>query len=471
MSLQAVNKNNTKKGAIPMTDTNKINKSKSFYISRRDFLKYSTLCSASLASPIIFSSCAVDPVTGKKQLMMVSEQQEIQIDKQQSPFQFAADYGITQDKKLNQYISRVGGNLLPNVHRSDMPYNFQCVNATYINAYAFPGGSIAVTRGILLKLKNEAELAALLGHELGHVNARHSAEQASKGQLSSLLISGLSIVADVKGGAGLASLTQQLGMLGQGLFLSKYSRDNEREADYLGNEYMVKAGYSSKGFVGLMQMLDSLHKKQPSSAQMLFSTHPMSDERLSAALRRDQSQYKDSGKYPLHRDRYMDKIAKLRAKKASIELMQQGEKYLGKKQYDKAERSFKKAIRTSKHDYTAHVLLSKCFMIQKKPSQALSYANAAKKLYPGQIQGYHLAGLANIEIKRFSNAYKDFNKCDQLLPGNPQITFFKGYCQDKNGDRNPAANKYVQYLKMINYQPGKYSKYAYARLKKWGYVK
>ncbi|MCD4719499.1 MAG: M48 family metalloprotease, partial [Desulfobacula sp.] len=248
-------------------------------ISRRLFLKYAAVMSASIAGPIFFTGCAVDPVTGKKQLMMVSQQQEVGIDKQHSPFQFSSDYGITQDAKINQYISDIGKGLLPNVHRSEMPYNFQCVNATYINAYAFPGGSIAVTRGILLKLDNEAELASLLGHELGHVNARHAAEQMSKGQLSSMLVSGLSIAASSQG-AGLGQLAQQLGMLGQGLLLSRYSRDNEREADYLGNEYMVKAGYPAKGFVGLMEMLESLHKESPSSAQVLFSTHPMSAERL-----------------------------------------------------------------------------------------------------------------------------------------------------------------------------------------------
>ncbi len=449
----------------------KIHKRKSSNLSRREFLKYSAFASTALTSPILFNGCAIDPVTGKQQLMMVSQQQEIGIDKQQSPFQFASDYGVTQDKKMNKYVSGVGNNLVPNVHRKDMPYNFQCVNATYINAYAFPGGSIAVTRGILLKLKNEAELAALLGHELGHVNARHTAEQVSKGQLSSLLVGGLSAVAGAKGGAGLGELTQQLGMLGQGLFLSKYSRDNEREADYLGNEYMVKANYSSKGFVGLMQMLDSLHKGQPSSAQVLFSTHPMSDERLSVAIQREQSQYKFSEKYPLHRERYMDNMAKLRVKKESIELMQQGEKYLGKKEYDKAESSFRKSIKKSGNDYTAHVLLSKCLMIRKKPSQALSFANTAKKIYSTQVQAHYIAGLANLEIKKFSNAYKDFSTCDQILPGNPQMTFFKGYCLDKNGDRDPAANNYIQYLKKTNYQPNKYSKYAYSRLKEWGYAK
>ncbi len=163
--------------------------------------------------------------------MMLTQDQEISIDRQQSPFQLSSDYGIVQNGALNQYINQVGRNLVPFTHRPSMPYNFQCVNATYINAYAFPGGSIAVTRGILLSLENEAELGALLGHELGHVNARHTAEQVSKSQLSSLVVGGLAILADSQA-KGMGNLTQQLGALGQGLYLAKYSRDNEREADF-----------------------------------------------------------------------------------------------------------------------------------------------------------------------------------------------------------------------------------------------
>jgi predicted Zn-dependent protease len=310
----------------------------------------------------------------------------------------------------------------------------------------------------------------LLGHELGHVNARHAAEQMSKSQISSLLVSGLTIAASSQG-KGLGQLAQQLGMLGQGLLLSKYSRDNEREADSLGNEYMVKAGYPSKGFVGLMEILESLHKESPSSTQILFSTHPMSAERLNSAVQREKTVYHYTKDYSLNRERYKDNIASLRAKKEGIELLQQGEKHLAKKEYDKAETIFKKSIHKLKRDYTAHVLMSKCLMIRKRPAQALPYANIAKKLYPKEIQGYYIAGIANNELKKYDTAYQDFSKCDKLLPGNPQIKFYKGYCLDKRGNTKIAANNYMTYLKMINYQPNKYSKYAYNRLKKWGYAK
>jgi tetratricopeptide (TPR) repeat protein len=167
----------------------------------------------------------------------------------------------------------------------------------------------------------------------------------------------------------------------------------------------------------------------------------------------------------------MDNIAALRGKKEAIELLQEGEKYLGSKDYGKAETAIKNSIDKSRDDYTAHVVMAKCLLIQKKYPDAVSYAGTAKKIYPSEAQGYYVAGIANTEQKKFSDAYKDFTRCEELLPGNPQMAFFRGYCLENNGEKDPAANQYMKYLKMINYQQNKYSQYAHNRLKQWGYAK
>ena len=112
-----------------------------------------------------------------------------------------------------------------------MPYNFNGVNAAYVNAYAFPGGSIAATRGILLKIDNEAELDALLGHELGHVNARHTAQQMSKATLTQALVGGAAAMAGTQSEV-FGDLAGQLGAIGAGALLASYSRDNEREFEF-----------------------------------------------------------------------------------------------------------------------------------------------------------------------------------------------------------------------------------------------
>lgn len=436
-------------------------------LSRRGFIRCVTLAGAGAMLPVFHSGCAVNPVTGERQLMLMSEQNEIGIDKAQSPHQFSADYGVCQDDALNRYISEIGRNLATRTHRPQMPYSFRCVNATYINAYAFPGGSIAVTRGILLKLKNEGELAALLGHELGHVNARHSAEQMSKGTLSSVLVAGLAAVIGSKS-AQMGDLAQQLGMLGQGVLLASYSRDNEREADALGNRYMVDAGYSTDGFVGLMSLLNDMNKGHDAAAQMLFSTHPMGSERYETAIQSAQGEYKNTRSKPLYRERYMDHMAGLRSKQAMIEALQEGDALMAQEKYGEAKTAFNKAIRLDSDDYTAQLMMAKCLLMEKKYADAQRHARQAIQRYPSEAQAFHVSGFAAIQLEQFDQALDAFNRYDQILPGAPGTLFFKGYAFEGMGRRDEAARQYQSYLQQV--QQGAYAQHAYQRLKTWGYI-
>jgi predicted Zn-dependent protease len=432
-------------------------------ISRRKFL---WLTAMSAAGAMV--GCAANPVTGEKQLMLVSKEQEIQIDKQNSPHQFSSDYGPLQDKALNQYINNIGRTMAVKSHRTDMPYSFRGVNATYVNAYAFPGGSIAVTRGILLELDNEAELAALLGHELGHVNARHTAEQMSKGMLTQAVVGGLSVYAGTRSRIA-AQLAQSIGMIGAGALLASYSRDNEREADALGMEYMVKAGYGSDGFVGLMGMLKNMSKHKPSAVEMMFATHPMGDERYRTAVGMAQTDYRAYKNRPLYRDRYMDNTARLRKIKGAIDEMQKGEKEAVQKKFGKAEAHFQRALKIAPNDYAGLTMMSKCMLVQEKIKAARAYAEMAKAVYPSEAQAHHLAGFAKIQQKKYSAAYEDFAAYDRLLPGNPNTTFFKGYALEGMGNHQASARSYHQYLQTV--QQGEQAKHAYRRLVEWGYIR
>ncbi len=438
-------------------------KNESRLMTRRKFLWITSMSAAGFAV-----GCAINPVTGEKQLMLVSEDSEIQLDKQNSPHQFSSDYGLTQDSALNSYVSQVGKKLLSHTHRPQMPYSFNVVNATYINAYAFPGGSIATTRGILLKLKNEAELASLLGHELGHVNARHTAQQMSK----STLVSGLMNIGQAYIGSKYsqyADLTGQLGMLGATMLLASYSRDHERQADELGNQYMVASGYNTSGFVGLMEMLNTLSKNKSEATAVLFSTHPMSDERYQTAVRNAQSKYRVSNDYPVNKERYMDNTAKLRAVKDAVEDMEKGGNAMGAQRYDEAESYLQNALRQVPGDYTGLAMMSKCLMMQENYADALNYANRAKQVYPREGQAYHLSGFAKIKRKQYDSAYQDFSTYQKLLPGNPNAVFFKGLSLEGMGHKAQAANEYTQYLQAVN--QGEQAKYAYQRLTEWGYIK
>ena len=315
------------------------------HLTRREFLQLTALAGAAIGGLPLISGCATDPVTGQSQFVTISEQDEIALDRQQSPYQFSSDYGMVQDVQLNAYINRVGKELAARSHRPGMPFSFRAVNAAYINAYAFPGGSIAATRGILVELNNEAELAGLLGHEIGHVCARHVAEQAGKGTLAQLLLAGATIATSAAGYGGAADLVQGLGGIGAGALLAHYSRDNEREADALGMEYMTRTGYSPTGMVELMEILQQNGRNRPGAIELMFSTHPMSEERLRNAQRAANGQYRQMLDGAVNRERYMDHTAGLRRIKGAITALQQGSTALGKKKYQAAEAAFKQAYR------------------------------------------------------------------------------------------------------------------------------
>lgn len=430
--------------------------------SRREFLKISALASAGLAA-----GCAVNPVTGQKQLMLVSEDWEIQVDKENSPHQFSTDYGTIQDEALSRYIQQVGASMVPNTHRPQMPYNFNGVNATYINAYAFPGGSIAATRGILLSLESEAELSALLGHELGHVNARHTAQQMSKGTVIQAIAGGVSVFAGTKGDS-YGTLASQLGTLGAGALLASYSRDNEREADYLGMTYMTKTGYGTEGFVQLMTMLNSLSKGSSNAVSLLFATHPMSQERYNTAVSLANSEFSRAKGKKLNRERYMDNTANLRKLKTAIGHFQQAEEYMAGESYDKAETSFKAGLKAAPSDYAGLVMMAKCQYAQEKYNEAMNYSEQAKKVYPKEAQANHLSGLSKIQLKKYDQAVADFTSYEGKLPGNPNTIFYRGYAYEGMGNKQKSAEDYSNYLKEVS--EGDRAEHAYQRLVEWGFI-
>src|SRR5574343_1467556 len=134
------------------------------------------------------SGCATSPVGGGSILVGMNEDEEKAVDRKVAPQQFSQDLGPVQDAPLNQYLGDVGRRLHAQSHRPQMPYSYRVLNANYVNAYTFPGGAMGVTRGILADLQDESELAALLGHEIGHVNARHAAQRQGQSMLAQVAV-------------------------------------------------------------------------------------------------------------------------------------------------------------------------------------------------------------------------------------------------------------------------------------------
>jgi len=221
----------------------------------------------------LYSGCVRNPVTGKRQLALMTESQEIGMGQASHP-EVLGEFGLVQNDELQQYFSRIGGELARISHRPNLPWTFTVVDSPVVNAFAVPGGYIYLTRGILEHMNNEAEMAGVLGHEIGHVTARHSVTQMSQGQLMNL---GLGI------GSILSPTFQQLGGLAQmGLqvLLLKYSRDDERQADQLGLEYMAKCGYDPEQMSRFFQVFVGMRESTAEEIPNWLSTHPSPPDRI-----------------------------------------------------------------------------------------------------------------------------------------------------------------------------------------------
>jgi len=219
-------------------------------------------------------SCAVNPVTGKKELSLISESQEITLGKQ-TDVEVRQQYGAYADPELSAYVQSIGQALVPHTHRPQLAYRFAVLDTPVVNAFAVPGGYIYVTRGILALMGSEAELAVVLGHELGHVNARHGVRRMSEMMLVQVgLAVGSALSETFAEVAGLAGVGVQL------LFL-KYSRDDERQADALGVEYARKGVYNPGEMVAFFSSLGKLGDLSGGQALPGFLfTHPLTSERI-----------------------------------------------------------------------------------------------------------------------------------------------------------------------------------------------
>jgi tetratricopeptide (TPR) repeat protein len=195
----------------------------------------------------------------------------------------------------------------------------------------------------------------------------------------------------------------------------------------------------------------------------------MSQERYDKAAQEANSQYQSALNGPLYRERYMDHTAGLRAQKKAIAEIEKGQSQLANRKYDAAGDHFRRALKTAPDDYVALCMMSKTSLIQKKYAAGRQYAEMAQKAYPQEAQAYHLSGFSKIQLKDFDGAYEEFDAYDKLLPGNPNIIFFKGYSQEGMGNTRQAANLYNRYLQVV--QQGQYAQHAYRRLVDWGYVK
>ncbi|MBO0947630.1 M48 family metalloprotease [Fibrella forsythiae] len=260
----------------------------------------SRLVIASVA--LLLTNCARNPVTGKREISLMSTEQEIAIGKESHP-SIVATMGLYEDTKLQAFMNQKGKAMAAISHRPELPYQFFIVDSPVVNAFAVPGGYVYFTRGILAHFNNEAEFAGVLGHEIGHITARHSARQ----QTSQILTTGGAILGAIlidKSGGLLESAIQ-----GAQLLQLKYSRAHESESDEIGVGYSSKIGYDANQMAEFFATIKRIQDNSGQSVPNMMSTHPDPGNRFTKVheLAKDY-QAKNPGNYQVNREAYLRMI-------------------------------------------------------------------------------------------------------------------------------------------------------------------
>ena len=259
------------------------------------------LCSVTLCVLWVVA-CATNPVTGKRQLALISEAQEIEMGREADK-DVVASIGLYPDEPMQRYIQALGARIAANTERPELPWTFRVVDDAAVNAFAIPGGFVYVTRGIMTHLNSEAELAAILGHEIGHVTARHSVSQMSKQQLAQMGFAAGMILSPKF--AQFGDLTQ----VAMGLMFMKFSRSDESQSDALGLKYMMAGGYDPRTLVDVFGMLDAM--SQQSGAGRLpqwMSTHPDPENRRAWATKAVGGLQTDPTRLAVNRPEYLRRL-------------------------------------------------------------------------------------------------------------------------------------------------------------------
>jgi predicted Zn-dependent protease len=326
-------------------------------------------------------SCAVNPVTGRSELSVVTftEEEEIALGGKAYVPAVQQQGGFYRDPELEEYVQGVGMRIARVSHRPTLKYRYRVLNSSVPNAFALPGGYIVINRGLLVGLKNEAEMAAVLAHETGHVTAKHSLAGYQRAIAANVLVAGVVLASGGRAGV------QEISGVTASLIENGFSRDQEREADWLGIDYMVQAGYNPEGAVQLQEYFyrELEGGKNPMWAEGLFRTHPFSKERLENARARIGQKYPDTVKnpnYTFNGTVFLAKTARLREVQKAYDVSDQGDKLLKEKRYD----------------------------------DALSKYREAERMQPGQAPFYSSAGSVHLVRKDYPAAEEQLRKAIAL---------------------------------------------------------
>lgn len=394
-----------------------------------------------IASVVALSSgCAVNPVTGERNLSLVGEQWELDVGAQQyAPLRQAQGGDFTLDPGLVDYVQQVGQRLAA-VSDRDLPYEFAVINESVPNAWALPGGKISINRGLLTEMDSEAELAAVLSHEIVHSAASHGAQSQSRG----MLLQGAVLAGGIAAGAATDDdrYTQAAllgGMVGAQLISQSYSREAERESDLYGMRYMDRAGYNPRGAVELQETFLRISEGRKQDAfSALFASHPPSQERLENN-RELLAELGDSGR--IGREEYQQQIARLKRAQPAYEAYDEGRKALQEGNVDTALAKAARAIDVEPGEGLFYSLRGDALAERNDFGQAERAYSQALARNPGWFYHHLKRGMARAQLGRNAQARADLQASIERMPTAPGH-YYLGVVERESGNRAAAIEHF-----------------------------
>jgi len=394
-------------------------------------------CAPVMALMLLLTGCSVNPVTGEKQLSLIGESQALAMGAEQyTPTQQTQGGQFYIDPELTLYVREVGNKLARVSDRPDLPYEFVVLNSGVPNAWALPGGKIAINRGLLTELEDEAQLASVLGHEIVHAAARHSVQRMQQGMLISAGVAGLGFALSDNEWAG---LLMGGAAVGAQLALAQYGQGDELESDHYGMLYMKEAGYDPQAAVELQEIFLQLSKGQQAGfVDGLFATHPPSAKRV-----RENSELvnKIGGGGYRGADVYKKKTATLRKVQPAYDAHDQAMKLASDGDMDAALKKVNEAINLLPREAMFYSLRGRIYQEQKKHEKASADFEKAVSMYPEMFMYRLHNGLTALQLNNLGKARENLTRANEVVP--TSIAFLRlGDIAVKENNRKQAIAYY-----------------------------
>jgi predicted Zn-dependent protease len=420
------------------------------------------------AAIFLVAGCQTNPVTGKSQLVLMSEQEEIAAGKQYYGMATQLSEGETPHRPVQELVTRVGMKMARNSERPNLPWEFNVVDSNEPNAYALPGGKLSITRGLISKMESEDQLASVMGHEIGHVTAKHAVVSASRQQLMGALLGVGGAVLQGTGTPG-AGAIMTAGQIGATMLVQKYSRDQERQADELGMKYMTAAGYNPRAFVETMRILQAASRQEPSKFETLFASHPVTSERIATAEQRLASGYTEAQTRAASTADFRRAIAPLRDEAPAFALADEAKELARNRRTREAEERLARAVSMAPGSPILNALWSDVLYDLRDYRRSEEVSDRANSLNGALYFSRLVNGAASWQLRDLQEALNQLTAAERLVPETLLVAYFAGRVLEDMGDRQGAAKQYAKVAQATQGQ-GEYGAYAVGRLREWGVI-